>query len=1248
MSIEIKSNIQKAIMAFSNGTIFENGVNLFNKLGYSTERTSRLFKPDYEGFRNEFLKKDSNFNKDKALVTDWLSVHFLFQLTKEEVLKQTSLFDTKKVDNQAIESYLFFAIELKGSAYSRTQLANIIREVNKVFAMPVMILFKYGEFITLSVINRRINKKDENKDVLLKVTLIKDISIKIPHRAHIEILFDLSFDELKDKYQFTNFIELHNAWQTTLDIKELNKRFFKELANWYFWATKRCVFPDDELKDKNIRNATNVIRLITRLIFVWFLKEKKLVPDELFDQKILKDILKYNDQNKSTFYKAILQNLFFATLNTEMGKRKFRSKSDNSQNSHYFIHNLFRYRSEFYEPEDVLKKYFEPIPFLNGGLFECLDKEVEINGKLKRIRIDGFSDRKDNTLKVPDELFFMDKEKEIDLNDIYGTKNKKYYVRGLFAILNNYKFTVAENTPIEEEVALDPELLGRVFENLLANYNPETQTTARKQTGSFYTPREIVNYMVDESLIAYLNQKHDDLEIYESKLRDLISYSDNPIQFNLTEREKLINAIDNVKILDPACGSGAFPMGILHKLVHILHKIDPGNELWKQRQIEKAEKIDDAPGRDAAIHTIEEAFENNELDYGRKLYLIENCIYGVDIQPIAVQIAKLRFFISLIVDQNINKNNENIGIRPLPNLETKFVAANALIGLKSETANLFTNEQIIIKKEKLKSIRHSYFEARTPKRKQKCREADKKLRDELAELLIDSHNIQPDNAKLLAAWDPYDQNISAPFFEPEWMFSINDGFDIVIGNPPYIRVQNLAHEEIDIYKTTWQTAWKRIDISTLFMELGYSLLRDNGNLCFISSNQFLSTEYGQKMREFLIKKGILKTLIDFGDLPVFDNTLTYVSIFILSKNIFVGFDYQKIQKLPFQKPECFNFINYSMLSADPWSLGDNKEMIIIKNVQSKYDKLKKYAKCWTGVITGNDDLLLFNINEEVNYIEEELFIPVIRAQGCERYYYAKPSKKVFYPYYQQDNETKLYNLSILEQNYPKAYKFIMENKSDLISRKDSRKTLRNKVGWYGLIRFGKLDTFKKYKLVSPGEVKSNKFSLDVTGSAFSGARVFSITVQSNLIDILYLLALLNSKFIEFYLHKTAPLKQGGYYSYSSNVIDSIPLAIEKENSKFFVSIVKYIFEFKKSKKDASFFERLIDAMVYELYLSDIVKKAGCEIMKHLNNTMIGENENNLDMIDKILKELSSPNHPVSIAMFKMDTIEEIRIIEGKQ
>jgi len=860
----VKQKIRHAIQSFNKQDLTTASLEFFNTLGYNTGLQDPFSRKTYGYFKEFYIHDQARFNENKALVKEWSYVDLLFQLSEEVIKKQSSLFDTKKVvtsgsSKAVMESYLFFVIGLAGPGYSRTALSQITREVNRLFSMPVMILFKIGDTLTFSVINRRLHKRDESKDVLEKVTLIKDIRIENPHRAHIEILFDLTFSELLAKHKFSNFVDLHNAWQKTLDTKELNKRFYQDLSYWYFWAMDHVSFPGDIEKNIEIRNSTNLIRLITRIIFIWFIKEKGLVPEILFDPRELGRILKDFSVKKASlnYYHAILQNLFFGTINQKMDERGFAKEgSFQGKNPYYGVKTLFRYTDRFaVSPKEALA-LFKDIPFLNGGLFDCLDREDE-DGKV--LYSDGFSRNPKKQAIVPDFLFFG-KEQEYDLNAVYGTKNKRYKVKGLIDILSGYKFTVAENTPIEEEVALDPELLGKVFENLLASYNPETQTTARKQTGSFYTPREIVNYMVEESLKAYLKQALSDKtgtkdEDAEPGLEILFSYTEQENAFTPDETKALIQAIDTCKILDPACGSGAFPMGILHKLVHILHKLDPKNEQWKERQIQKALLMDDPAIRENLIADIESAFENNELDYGRKLYLIENCIYGVDIQPIAVQIAKLRFFISLVVEQSKQPGVENLGIRSLPNLETKFVAANTLIGLDKPKQMLLQDPHIKNLENDLKDLRHKYFSAKSRREKLGCQRKDKLLRKKISALLI-KDGWDNKSARQVAAFDPYDQNASSPFFDPEWMFGVKDGFDLVLGNPPYIDSETMVNIGLEDLRNYLSKKLKYTrgnwDIYIAFFEVGFSLLNKNGIITYITPDKWISKPFGYELRKGLM------------------------------------------------------------------------------------------------------------------------------------------------------------------------------------------------------------------------------------------------------------------------------------------------------------------------------------------------------------------------------------------------------------
>ncbi len=659
-----------------------------------------------------------------------------------------------------------------------------------------------------------------------------------PARTTVERLAELAFslDELgAGEPPITRVTDKLNA---AFSVEAVTKQFYQEVASWYFWALDHVRFPKDAPKTDG-KDHVSLIRLITRLIFCWFLKEKGLIPATLFDPKSLPAMLNGFAPNAmhdlSVFYKAILQNLFFATLNTEMGRRDWAKDEQN-----FMAHNLYRHRELFQNPETALE-LFRDIPFLNGGLFECLDRIEGTKEQPRYIRIDGFSRRPDSQPVVPDALFFGE-EREVDLSSAYGeARYRRTRVRGLIHILASYNFTLQEHTPFDQEVALDPELLGQVFENLLAAYNPETRTTARKATGSYYTPREIVDYMVEEALIACLKLKLEtaipDIQNVEARLRHLFAYNDEPHQFTDAEVEALIHAIDHLKILDPACGSGAFPMGILHRLVFVLGRLDPGNARWKERQIAKAQEIPDPAVRNKVITDIEQAFTANELDYGRKLYLIENCIYGVDIQPIAVQIAKLRFFISLVVDQRVNPNAENLGILALPNLETRFVAANTLIGIEQPQQLAFRNPRIDELERELARVREAHFTAKTPATKRKCRERDAALRAEIAAILeIDGWDSK--TARMLAGWDPYDQNASASFFDPEWMFGLRQGFDIVIGNPPYSADISPLDRERIVCKDT-----KNSNSAAIFIDVAKNkLTHQHGVVSFVVPKSLLYSE----------------------------------------------------------------------------------------------------------------------------------------------------------------------------------------------------------------------------------------------------------------------------------------------------------------------------------------------------------------------------------------------------------------------
>ncbi|MCL0105683.1 Eco57I restriction-modification methylase domain-containing protein [Thermodesulfovibrionales bacterium] len=706
---------------------------------------------------------------------------------------------------------------------------------------------------------------------------------------------------------FSSLKEIKDAFS----VEKVTRAFYADIANWYFWAVQESKFPKDAEKEASGRNIA-VIRLITRLIFIWFMKEKGLIQKALFNYNDISGFLKDTSPENTTYYKAVLQNLFFATLNTKIEKRDFRSeiRGHKGYNPDFGKHYVFRYHQLFKNPQDI-ESYFNKIPFLNGGLFECLDD------KDNRIYIDGFTATKKHQPEVPNFLFFSD-ETEVDLNEVYDTKNKKHKVMGLLNILSSYNFTIDENVPDDQEVALDPELLGKVFENLLASFNPETASTARKATGSYYTPREIVDYMVTQSLKAYFKANLNNIDTLDNKLEQLFSNDNNENPFSESDTLKMVKLTDNLRIVDPAVGSGAFPMGILNKLVFILSKLDPENKLWKEAQIEIVKAIPDPNIKNKMIKEIEDYFQTKKPDYWRKLYLIQKCIYGVDIQQIAVEIAKLRFFISLLVDEEIDKEKENWGIEPLPNLDFKLMQGNSLIsefmGInfdRDETNDLFRteeddlidefqqkknefqNEPDKVKKDRLKQeiedLMIQIFETKLKRQRGDYFSKLKAIEDKYSVVPYEKQRNEVIGKKKQALCKKTDFDLESaekqlrdfssgqktkPFFLWNLYFAEvfrgeNQGFDIVIANPPYVsfglRDAGKAKDEWANYMRANypNSAEYKLSIYAIFMDKGIQLLRNRGVLSYITPDSFLLGRYFSKLRRFILRTCKIKEIVMF-------------------------------------------------------------------------------------------------------------------------------------------------------------------------------------------------------------------------------------------------------------------------------------------------------------------------------------------------------------------------------------------------
>ena len=844
------------------------------------------------------------------------------------------------------------------------------------------------------------------------------------------------------------------------------------------------------------------------------------------------------------------------------------------------------------------------------------------------MRIDGFSRREDSQPIVPDFLFFGP-EREVDLSEEYGDKKfKKIKVRGLIHTFDHYKFTVTENTPIEEEIALDPELSGKVFENLLAAYNPETGATARKQTGSFYTPREIVNYMVDEALIACLKTKLEgaapSAPNVEKRLRHLFAYNDQPHQFTQPEVDALIAAIDSLKSIDPAVGSGAFPMGILHKLVFILGKLDPRNEKWKERQIARvrdtmvtAEKIEDATARERAVRELEqqidginEAFEHNELDYGRKLYLIENCIYGVDIQPIAVQIAKMRFFISLIVDQKIDDTQPNRGVRPLPNLETKFVAANTLIGVNRPGQQLLRNRDIDAKEAKLREVRRSHFLARSLTQKRKCREQDEKLRAEIAELLK-GDGWDTATARRLADWNPYDQNTWAGFFDAEWMFGITDGFDISIGNPPYVRIQTLTQtdaEQAGWLKEHYASARKgNYDLYVVFVERGLQLLQRSGQLAFILPHKFFNAQYGEPLRKLLADGKNLRHVVHFGDQQIFPGATNYVCLLFLAKGGAEHCRWVRADDLPAWLVDGVAIeapIAASRVTDAEWNFAVGKGAGLFERLQRMPVKLENIAaRISQGIRTSANEVYVLDVISEKNglitafskqldrevVVEQKSVLRFLQGREIKAYSITPSGKVVLMPYELEGSRMALLTQKELKADFPRAWEYYMANKKHLEAREDGR--MRNN-NWYGFIYPKNLEVMFASKILVPDIADRAAFALDEAGE-FTFTSGYGITLKADVkLSPKYLVALLNSRLLDSCWKRVSTPLRGGYFRYFTQFIEQLPIrpidfavASERAQHDALVKLVERILAAKEKNPaaDTTTLEDEIDQQVCALY-----------------------------------------------------------------
>lgn len=952
-------------------------------------------------------------------------------------------------------------------------------------------------------------------------------------------------------------------------VEVVNKDFYREIARYFNrlvggdvkLASKtehfkpEMVLPYIDKADKKTYQEF-AVRLIGRIIFCWFLKQKKsvngvsLLPDEYLSVKAVDD--------NSSYYHQMLEKIFFEVLNNPVSQRK---------------------------PE--LRNGYEKIPYLNGGLFDP--------------QHDDFYDCQPNWgLKIPDQWF-----------------------RDLFAMLETYNFTIDENTVIDVDLSIDPEMLGRIFENLLAEINPETGESARKSTGSYYTPRPIVEYMVDQSLAQYLLTK---TGIEENKIKALITVDDvDDEEYPLSEQEKkrALEALDEVRIIDPACGSGAFPIGILQKIVFILGRIDQNGKLWFEK---KTENLDSLLKED-----FKKKFENENFDYIRKTGVIRDSIYGVDIQPIAVEVSKLRCFLTLIVDEDIHDEAENRGIKPLPNLEFKFVAANTLFNLPGSASStqqtaMFEEDAEI---EKLKKLRDQYFVS-SGQEKDLIKYKFKDIQREMFKKQI-AKSGQGKMTMALADWDPF-SNKSSSWFDTEWMFGVND-FDIVIANPPYVGHKGGLKKFFQAVKKTplgKRFNNERMDIFYYFFHLAIDIGHDNAAIAFITTNYYPTADSAIKLRTDFKERTCIRKLINFNEFKIFESASgqhNIITILNKTKNknalcevintkrtgvaspkllqkIVNGQDEQSTCYLMSQDELYEGQMNYIRVFKDVANGSENIIENILNKLKHGSKSLSEICNISQGIVTGLDkvskkhlkkfpDLNLkegkgcYVLNDlEKATLEEdgEILRPWFKNSDISRYYTAKNNR-----YWLIHAHT---DLDVVKHkkifNHLSRFEKIIKSRNFDSGELSKAKRLGK---WWALSSARKEFDFSVPKIVAPQRSKSNTFGYS-EDPWYASADVYFITEKDTKHSLKFILGLLNSKLYYLWLYNKGKRK-GETLELYLTPLSEIPIKdVSSANQKPIVNMVEKILEITQSPnylEDDSSREKVhqletqIDCLVYKLY-----------------------------------------------------------------
>lgn len=926
-----------------------------------------------------------------------------------------------------------------------------------------------------------------------------------------------------------------NDLEDVFSVEKVTKEFFEKYRGLFlrFKESLDEVVKKDgkiraDFKEKNVETDDFAKKLLGQIVFLYFLQKKGWFGVKRGKEwgsgskHFLRRLFEKKHGNYKNFFNDILEPLFYEALRLE-------------------------------RPGDYYSRFDCRIPFLNGGLFDPINDYDWWN----------------TDILLPDDLFSNNrKTKEGDTGD------------GILDIFDRYNFTVKEDEPLEKEVAVDPEMLGKVFENLL-------EVKDRKSKGTYYTPREIVHYMCQESLANYLATELD-RKASKEDIETLIKYGETVVEhdsrvvsegretdrysFKLPESvRKYAKLIDeklaSIRVCDPAVGSGAFPVGMMNEIVRTRNALTP--------YLSPSPLMGEGRG---------EGEERSPYNFKRQA--IQNCLYGVDIDPGAVEIAKLRLWLSLIVDEE-----EREKIQPLPNLDYKIVQGNSLLSVEK---TLF-NQELFNDLEKLKPF---YFDETSASKKQKY----KKQIDDLISQITNGHK---------------DFDFEVYFSE---VFHEKKGFDVVIANPPYKRIQEIQKDDPNLakfLKVRYSSASGSYDIYVCFVELAALLIRETGNITYILPHKFFQAAFGKELRKLISSRRLLRQIVDFGHSQIFESATTYTCLLFLSPEN-VGFKFSEFKSTARTQDleDLFNLIDrndhirtdkldVAIISGNEateneWHFSSGVSGSVLKKLKRQPRVLKDVCeKMFQGIATSADKIYFLehistNRKNVIAYshalqkevcIERDFVRPLLKGADVHRYGKLEPKIWCIFPYKISNGKAALFRQDEIRKKYPLAWRYLLDNRKSLESRENGR--MRNER-FFAYIYPKNLTEFEQVKIVTPEISQGCNMTYDFKGLCHN-TKCYSFVFKKDARESsLFYLSLLNSKLLWFFLTLTGYVLRGGYFTFKTNYLMPFPLPkpLSSAEQKPFIDLVNKIYE---SRKDSTKqikgpdYEKQIDQLVYKLY-----------------------------------------------------------------